>query len=65
MEWVPQLQILAHPAIGGFLTLCGWNSALESMCMGVPMVAMPIQAEQMTNATLLDKFLGIGLRINE
>lgn len=65
MEWAPQLQILAHPAIGGFLTHCGWNSALESMSMGVPMVAMPIQAEQMMNATLIDKILGIGLRINE
>lgn len=65
MEWAPQLQILAHPAIRGFLTHCGWNSALESMCMGVPMIAMPIQAEQMMNATLIDKNLGIGLRINE
>jgi UDP:flavonoid glycosyltransferase YjiC (YdhE family) len=65
MEWAPQLQILAHPAIGGFLTHCGWNSALESMCMGVPMVAMPMQAEQMMNATLIAKNLGIGLRINE
>lgn len=62
-EWAPQLQILAHRAIGGFLTHCGWNSVIESICVGVPMIAWPFQAEQMLNATLIVKVLGIAVRI--
>ncbi|CAM6120006.1 unnamed protein product [Calypogeia fissa] len=43
--WVPQLQILQHPAIGGFVTHCGWNSIIESITAGVPMACWP----QLTN----------------
>ena len=39
--WVPQFQILQHPAIAGILTHCGWNSVLESVMLGVPMAAWP------------------------
>lgn len=45
-EFAPQLQILSHPATGGFLTHCGWNSSQESICRGVPMIAWPRAAEQ-------------------
>ncbi|XP_024368207.1 UDP-glycosyltransferase 72B1 isoform X2 [Physcomitrium patens] len=48
-HWAPQVQILQHPSTGGFLTHCGWNSILESIGAGVPMLAWPIQAEQMIN----------------
>ncbi|XP_051122858.1 UDP-glycosyltransferase 76F2-like [Andrographis paniculata] len=41
-EWAPQLDVLAHPAIGAFWTHCGWNSTLESICEGVPMICTPI-----------------------
>ncbi|CAM6092113.1 unnamed protein product [Calypogeia fissa] len=45
-EFAPQLHILSHPSTGGFLTHCGWNSSLESICRGVPMVGWPNKAEQ-------------------
>ncbi|XP_009341756.2 (R)-mandelonitrile beta-glucosyltransferase [Pyrus x bretschneideri] len=62
-SWCPQEQVLSHPAIGGFLTHCGWNSTLESVCGGVPMVCWPFFAEQQTNCRFSCKELGIGLEI--
>jgi hydroquinone glucosyltransferase len=47
--WAPQLQILGHSATGGFLTHCGWNSSMESITSGVPMVAWSQWAEQHIN----------------
>ncbi|KAF8081320.1 hypothetical protein N665_0892s0005 [Sinapis alba] len=61
-SWAPQAEILAHPAVGGFLTHCGWNSILESVTSGVPMIAWPLFAEQMTNASLLNDELEIAIR---
>ncbi|PNY06069.1 UDP-glucose flavonoid 3-O-glucosyltransferase 6-like protein [Trifolium pratense] len=48
--WAPQTQILAHPATGGFVSHCGWNSTLESVYFGVPIATWPIFAEQQANA---------------
>ncbi|KAL5101439.1 hypothetical protein RYX36_005766 [Vicia faba] len=48
--WAPQAQILAHPATGGFVSHCGWNSTLEGIYFGVPIATWPLSAEQPTNA---------------
>ena len=65
VDWAPQLHILAHRAVRGFVSHCGWNSTIESIAVGVPMIAWPYQAEQMMNATLVDQLLGVAIRINE
>ncbi|XVF61989.1 hypothetical protein PTKIN_Ptkin08bG0180200 [Pterospermum kingtungense] len=60
--WAPQAQILSHPSVGGFLSHCGWNSTLESIFNGVPMIAWPLYAEQKMNAAMLTEDLGIAVR---
>ncbi|VAI23835.1 unnamed protein product [Triticum turgidum subsp. durum] len=53
MSWAPQRQVLAHGAVGGFVTHCGWNSVLEAIMAGVPMLAWPLYAEQRMNRVFL------------
>lgn len=52
-QWAPQAAILAHQATGAFITHCGWNSALESVAAGVPMIALPLQTDGPANALIL------------
>ncbi|CAM6085874.1 unnamed protein product [Calypogeia fissa] len=61
--WAPQVQILAHSATGGFLTHAGWNSCLESITNGVPMIAWPQWAEQDLNCRYLVDMLKIADQI--
>ncbi|KAK2971101.1 hypothetical protein RJ640_005248 [Escallonia rubra] len=63
-EWVDQMEILQHDSIQGFLSHCGWNSVLESICAGVPILALPLIAEQHLNARLVVEVIGVGLRIS-
>ncbi|KAL6311383.1 hypothetical protein AAG906_022734 [Vitis piasezkii] len=60
--WAPQVEILSHPSVGGFLSHCGWGSTLESILSGVPIVAWPLYSEQRLNATMLTEELGIAVR---
>ncbi|KAL8200006.1 hypothetical protein R6Q57_011345 [Mikania cordata] len=62
--WAPQLAVLSHPSVGGFVSHCGWNSTLESICWcGVPMAAWPLYAEQQLNAFLLVVEHGLAVEI--
>ncbi|KAL6614894.1 hypothetical protein ACP70R_037164 [Stipagrostis hirtigluma subsp. patula] len=60
--WAPQVEVLRHRAVGGFVSHCGWNSTLESAASGVPMVAWPLFAEQRMNAVMLEERVGMALR---
>jgi hydroquinone glucosyltransferase len=60
--WVPQVRVLSHRATAAFVSHCGWNSTLESVAAGVPMVAWPLYAEQKTNAAILTEVTGVALR---
>ncbi|KAK3001231.1 hypothetical protein RJ639_020358 [Escallonia herrerae] len=62
-EWVQQEEILAHPAIGGFISHCGWNSVMEAAQTGVPVLAWPQHGDQKVNAEVVEKAeLGIWAR---
>ncbi|KAL2468115.1 UDP-glycosyltransferase 85A2 [Forsythia ovata] len=62
--WCPQEKVLSHPSIGGFLTHSGWNSTLESIGSGVPMICWPFFAEQQTNCWFSCTKWGIGMEID-
>ncbi|PHU18740.1 hypothetical protein BC332_14435 [Capsicum chinense] len=58
-SWAPQLQILSHPSTGAFLTHCGWNSVLESLSQGVPIISWPLAGEQAFNSKMLMEEMGV------
>lgn len=62
VHWCPQLEVLAHAAVGCFVTHCGWNSTLEALSLGVPMVAMPQWTDQSTNAKYIMDVWKMGLK---
>ncbi|XP_075660610.1 mogroside I-E synthase-like [Castanea sativa] len=63
VTWCPQLEVLSHKAIGCFMTHCGWNSTLEALSLGVPMVVMPQWSDQATNSKFVMDVWKVGIRV--
>ncbi|XP_021274470.1 7-deoxyloganetin glucosyltransferase-like [Herrania umbratica] len=64
VKWCPQDQVLTHPSVGAFLTHCGWNSTLESISGGRPVICWPFFDEQPTNCLYSCTLWGIGMEIS-
>ncbi|XP_047321790.1 crocetin glucosyltransferase, chloroplastic [Impatiens glandulifera] len=62
VPWCSQVEVLSHKAVGCFLTHCGWNSTMESMTAGVPLVALPQFSDQVTNAKMVEEVWGVGVK---
>nr|BBQ04945.1 UDP-glycosyltransferase [Rosa sp.] len=63
-SWCPQEQVLNHPSVGAFLTHCGWNSTMESISAGVPMLCWPLSGDQPINCRYVCNEWGIGMEIS-
>ncbi|KAM3337639.1 UDP glycosyltransferase 9 [Capsicum galapagoense] len=63
VNWCPQLDVLDHPAVGCFFTHCGWNSTLEALSLGVPMICMPQWADQPPNSKYISDVWQVGIRV--
>lgn len=63
VKWAPQSEVLGHPAVGAFWTHNGWNSTLESICEGVPMICMPCFTDQMANARYVSDVWRVGMQL--
>ncbi|KAL5566582.1 hypothetical protein UlMin_029746 [Ulmus minor] len=62
-NWAPQVDILSHKSVSAFLTHCGWNSVLEALSHGVPMLGWPTAAEQFYNSKLLEEEIGVCVEV--
>ncbi|MCL7030529.1 hypothetical protein MKW94_021055 [Papaver nudicaule] len=62
-DWAPQVLILDHPAVGGFMTHCGWNSVLEGITAGVPLITWPVFGEQFHNQKFVTEVANIGIQV--
>ncbi|KAK9282879.1 hypothetical protein L1049_011104 [Liquidambar formosana] len=65
VDWAPQEEVLVHPAIGGFLTHSGWNSTLESIVAGVPMICWPYFSDQQVNSRFVSEVWKLGLDMKD
>ncbi|KAM2178410.1 hypothetical protein ACFX1R_033488 [Malus domestica] len=62
-NWAPQLEILSHKSTGVFVSHCGWNSVMESLSQGVPIVGWPLAAEQAYNSKMLVEEMGVSVEL--
>ncbi|KAL2343502.1 hypothetical protein Fmac_004787 [Flemingia macrophylla] len=65
VTWCSQTEVLSHASVGCFVTHCGWNSTMEGLVCGVPMVAFPQFMDQMTNAKLIEDVWKVGVRVED
>lgn len=65
VPWCDQLNVLQHPSVGGFLSHCGFNSTMEAVFAGVPILTLPIAWDQLLNSRLIVEELKVGLSLNE
>ncbi|CAH9068362.1 unnamed protein product [Cuscuta epithymum] len=63
VPWAPQVQVLSHPSVGAFVTHCGWNSILEAVSFGVPLICRPFFGDQKLNSRLVESVWEIGVRV--
>lgn len=65
VKWAPQQEVLSHPSVGGFWTHSGWNSTVESICEGVPMICSPFFGDQMVNSRYVNDVWKIGMKLEK
>ncbi|XP_042027317.1 7-deoxyloganetic acid glucosyltransferase-like [Salvia splendens] len=65
VEWAPQELVLRHKSVGAFFTHSGWNSTIESIVIGVPMLCWPYFADQMVNSRFVSEVWKIGLDVKD
>ncbi|KAL9672314.1 hypothetical protein QQ045_028564 [Rhodiola kirilowii] len=63
VQWSPQEQVLAHPSVAAFVTHCGWNSTMEALTSGMPVIAFPQWGDQVTDAKYLVDVFKVGVRM--
>ncbi|KAL8036217.1 hypothetical protein ABFX02_12G145000 [Erythranthe guttata] len=63
VTWCCQVDVISHPSVGGFMTHCGWNSILESVWCGVPLICYPLLTDQFTNRKLVVDDLKVGINL--
>ena len=63
LDWLPQQDLLSHPQTKLFVTHCGANGQFEALYHSVPMMGIPLFAEQHYNAKRAE-YHGFGMTIN-
>ncbi|KAJ4724185.1 Glycosyltransferase [Melia azedarach] len=62
-KWAPQVEILSHKSVSAFFSHCGWNSVLEALTRGVPIIGWPLAAEQFYNSKLLEEEIEVCVEV--
>lgn len=65
VNWCVQLEVLSHTSVAAFMSHCGWNSTLEALSLGVPVLALGVWTDQTTNSKLLEDVWKTGVRMSK